>query len=106
MSIPNNIQRQIVVLDNNGETFDRYTIIDRKTSDVYGSSSNPFHPQGFGGYSHNICQSRGMKNDSERFNRICVNLYLKDSKNIGIRVKDLDTLPTDVQKYIIQISKE
>jgi hypothetical protein len=43
----------ISVLDNGGETFDRYTlsfISDDGESFMYGASENPFHPQGFGMY--------------------------------------------------------
>ena len=44
------------ILDNGGETFDRYTISFHTYDDVtdeseffcYGASENPFHPQGFG----------------------------------------------------------
>jgi len=42
--------KQIAVLDNKGETLDRYTIINKKTGDVIGSSENPFSPLGFGQY--------------------------------------------------------
>lgn len=46
--------RMITVLDNYGETYDRYTIINRETGDVFGASHNPFHPQGVGLFNHNI----------------------------------------------------
>ena len=42
-----------IILDNKGETFDRYTII-LPNGDCYGASENPFHPQGFGQYCGNI----------------------------------------------------
>ena len=46
------------ILDNGGETLDRYTISFHTYNDVtdesefsmYGASENPFHPQGFGLY--------------------------------------------------------
>lgn len=47
---------RVWVLDNSGETYDRYTII-LQNCDVYGADSNPFQPQGFGQYSHNIAHS-------------------------------------------------
>lgn len=103
MLLSKQLSRNIVVLDNGGETLDRYTIIDRKTSDVFGCSTNPFHPQGFGQYSHNIAFSNKISNADERMNRICVNLYLKDCKNVGKRVKDLNTLPIKVRQYIYQV---
>ena len=105
MIIDKKIQRRIVVLDNNGQTFDRYTIIDRKTSDVYGASNNPFAPNGIGTYSHNIAYASGVTRNDERLNRICTKLYLKDSKSIGIRVKDLNSLPDKVKEYILQIAE-
>jgi len=103
---------RIIILDNNGKTFDRYTIIDTKTADVWGASDNPFHPQGFGQYSHNIADSywRVAYGTNWR-NRIkeqaaikdAVNKYLNDDlSHIGVRV-ELNSLPEMVQKYIKQI---
>ena len=97
------LKRKVVVLDNGGETCDRYTIIFRETADIYGCSSNPFHPMGIGGYCTNANQIFRMSNTSETKNRLSVNLYLKECKNIGKRVKDLNTLPEDVKKYIKKI---
>ena len=64
---------KLVVLDNGGLTFDRYTIIDKSTGDMIGASDNPFHPLGFG--------------------QFC--------GNVG-KVIEFDTLPDDVQKFAKQ----
>jgi len=42
----NNIN--VTIFDNGYATFDRYTIINMDNGDVYGASTDPFHPQGFG----------------------------------------------------------
>jgi hypothetical protein len=44
---------RIRIYDNGGKTFDRYTFVFPsldvpRNNDYYGSSENPFHPQGFG----------------------------------------------------------
>ena len=100
------LKRKVVVLDNGGETCDRYTIIFRETADIYGCSSNPFHPMGIGQYCANAAQVIKWNDTTERENRIAVNIYLKDCKSIGKRVKDLETLPEDVKKYIKQIYEQ
>jgi len=97
------LKRKVVVLDNGGLTYDRYTIIFRETADIYGCSSKPFDTSGIGQYSCNASQIRRYNNPTARDNRIAVNIYLKDCKSIGKRVKDLNSLPEDVKKYIKQI---
>lgn len=47
---------RVWVLDNEGETYDRYTIV-LQNCDVYGASCDPFAANGMGGYSHNIANS-------------------------------------------------
>lgn len=39
-----------IICDDGGATFDRYTIIDLQSGAIYGASSNPFAPNGFGQY--------------------------------------------------------
>jgi len=99
-----NLKRKVVVLDNGGETCDRYTLIFRETADIYGCSTYPYSPMGIGQYSCNASQICRYNNPTVRDNRIAVNIYLRDCKHIGKRVKDLNTLPEDVKKYIKQLS--
>lgn len=72
------------VLDNGGETFDRYTIsiLYGDESCMFGASENPFHPQGFGMY----VGDGGFPNTEE-------------NPDVGLPVEFSD-LPKDVQKYI------
>ena len=101
-----NLKRKVVVLDNGGETCDRYTIIFRETAEMFGCSDMPFSPLGIAQYSCNIAVDMyKFSNASKRDNRLIVSLYLNGSKSIGKRVKELSTLPIDVQKYIKQISE-
>jgi hypothetical protein len=101
--------KQIAVLDNKGETLDRYTIINKSTGDIIGSSENPFSPLGFGQYCGNLVDNymyhsfgyswRKHLNVNKTI-KIEVQRYLNDCSGIGnqIRFKDL---PLDVQKFTI-----
>jgi hypothetical protein len=99
------LKRKVVVLDNNGKTCDRYTIILRESADIFCSSTMPFSPMGIGMYSCNAAQILKWNNPTIKENRLAVNIYLKDCKHIGKRVKDLTTLPEDVKKYIKQLAE-
>lgn len=100
------LKRKVVVLDNNGETCDRYTIIFRESAEMYCSSTLPFSPLGIGGYCTNIATDIfKWENPTIKENRLAVNIYLRDCKHIGKRVKDLNTLPEDVKKYIKQLAE-
>lgn len=48
--------KTIYVFDNEGETFDRFTII-FSDGDICGASEHPFHPQGFGQFNCNVCEA-------------------------------------------------
>jgi hypothetical protein len=105
-------KRFITVLDNGGETFDRYSIINRKTGDVYGSSDNPF--RGFGQYSHNIADhywniaygySWRKYCDVNKCIKYSLSIYLKDCSNIGVKIP-LKKLPKEVIKFIKQILED
>ncbi len=102
----------IIVLDNKGETFDRYTIIDKRTGDMIGSSENPFHPQGFGQYCGNVADNywniaygcgwrrgAGTRLLNKRIN-YALELFLSDCGNVGKKIQFTD-LPKDVQKYAL-----
>lgn len=76
------------VWDNEGSTFDRYTV--RIRNDYYGMSANPFSPQGF-------CQYVGSYPE------------IKEGKNLGKLVYDcgngkFGALPKDVRIAITERS--
>lgn len=109
--------KNIIVLDNGGKSFDRYTIIDKKTGDMIGASENPFHPQGFGQYCGNVADNywivaygASWRRDSPngllrtRVN-LAVNHFLNDCENVGKPI-DFETLPEDVKKFALQSFKE
>lgn len=78
------IEDRVVLLDNGGETFDRYTsIIDGDHENARGMSENPFHPQGFG------CTVT------------CAPEYVQRSIDAGHRIKVADA-PEKVQDSILQ----
>ena len=40
--------KKYIIFDNGGKTFDRFTIINKETGDVFGASENPNAPHGVG----------------------------------------------------------
>lgn len=72
---------EVLVRDNGGKTFDRYTIyVSTDIASIYGASENPYHPQGFGQFCGNLIPG-------------------KNSDHLGAIVP-IESLPIDVQKFI------
>lgn len=108
LNLTNMNKRMITVLDNGGETLDRYTIIDRKNGDVFGASAHPSRPLGFGMFSHNIADmywnvaygySWKKHCDVEKCTKFAIKNYLGDCSNIGVKIP-LSEVPKEVLKYI------
>ena len=105
--------KNIFILDNNGETFDRYTIINELDGEMIGASDNPFHPLGFGqhcgnvadnywnvayGYSwRNGCNKR-LLNKRIRF---AIDNFKADCSNVGKPI-EWEQLPNDVKQFAKQ----
>jgi hypothetical protein len=85
--------KNIVVFDNEGETLDRYTIINKESGDMLTSSHHPSHPQGVGMFSCNI--NKDMKTTVKQF----IDTAREDNR-LGKKVK-FDTVPEMVQNFII-----
>jgi hypothetical protein len=101
--------KQIAVLDNKGETLDRYTIINKSTGDIIGSSDNPFSPLGFWQYCGNLVDNYMFHSFGYSWRKHCnvnktikieVQRYLSDCSEIGEQIKFKD-LPKSVQKFAI-----
>ena len=103
--------KNIICFDNNRETFDRFTILNKDTGEMLGSSENPFHPLGFGQYVGNVAHNywvaaygygwkegcnKSLLNKKIKF---AVDLFLNDCGHIG-KIVDFYTLPIDVQKFV------
>lgn len=113
--------KRLVIFDNGGETFDRFSILDLKTGEMWGASENPFSPLGFGqncgcpahtyfGQTVGIGWiSRLRSEDPKHYNRIIksktkeIAQEFKTEGNIG-KVIDYSTLPEPVQQYCKQIT--
>lgn len=107
---------RIIIFDNEGTTFDRYTIIDRMTGDVYGASTDPFAPNGFGQFNHNVADNYWIAvYGSEWRKRLYVKRCIKESvrryinevkadSRLGI-ITTYGSLPEPVRKYVKQIYK-
>ena len=104
------LTKNIVVLDNNGETFDRYTIINKKTGDMIGSSERPFAPNGFGQHCGNLVDNYMFHAYGYSWRKHCdvkkiikteVQRYLSDCSNVGQPI-EFNSLHEDVQKFAIQ----
>lgn len=86
------VSNQVACYDNGGKTFDQYTIVFKKREECngvgyymyLGSSTHPFHPQGFG--QHGESRER---------------IDLPTWKHLGKRIK-LEELPEDVQTFVKQ----
>lgn len=102
------------VFDNGGETVDRFTIV-LSNGDILGSSCFPFHPQGFGQYCGNWIDSHFTQTYGASWNhRLNVSRYqrmkvlqnnlnaVREEKNLGIEITDINEIPKDVIKFIQQ----
>ena len=110
------MKNNIIILDNGGETFDRYTIIDRNTGEMVGASTNPFHPLGFGQYCGNVAENYYRVTFGIGWRRGCdakllkkriqyaVDHLLGDCSHIGRKVA-FDTIPQQVQNYALQCTQ-
>lgn len=104
-------KNKVIVFDNDGTTFDRYSIINLNDGEMYGSSEHPYSPQGFGQYCGNIVESYMKQTYGAIYPRLkgkqiksIINNQISIARNdidwLGKEIKDLKTLPEDVQKYI------
>ena len=110
------MKNNIIILDNGGETFDRYTIIDRNTGEMFGASCDPFAPLGFGQYCGNVAENYyrvtfsigwRMGCDAKLLKkriRYAVDNLLGDCSHIGRKV-DFDTIPQRVKNYALQCTQ-
>jgi hypothetical protein len=102
-------KNSILVYDNGGESFDRYTIVTPDNS-VYGASDNPFHPQGFGQFVGDVPELVDKHSHlfydhkTGSYDPAYVQVARRDfTKRMGKqdkRLKDLSVLPQPVKRYI------
>ncbi len=104
---------KLTVFDNDGETFDRYTILDNKTGEMIGASEHPFSPLGFGQHCGNVADnywnvahgySWRRNIDKRLLNKriqFAVNYFLADCSHVGRKI-EFDQLPADVQQFAKQ----
>ncbi len=110
------MKSKFICLDNGGETFDRYTIIEMVSGEMVGASDNPFNPLGFGQFCGNVADNywftaygygwrRGInKRLLNTRIKYAVNLFLSDCGNVGKEIP-FNTLPEKVQQYVNQVFK-
>lgn len=82
---------KFTIFDNDGNTCDRYTII-FDNGDVYGFDENPFHPLGFGQFSH----------DGENYEK-----YIETAKKEGHlgEIIQFEDLTEKAQQYVNQLKE-
>lgn len=91
--------KQFWVFDNNGKTWDRYTIIlDDEYGTLLGASENPFSPLGFGQHCGNIPTTM-PEYTIERY----LEEAREDLKWLGKEIEDISFLPVDVVQFIKQL---
>lgn len=106
--------KKLVCFDNEGESFDRFTILNTKTGDLIGASEHPYNPLGFGQYAGNVAdnywniaygyswrQNVNVKNAV----KFAVNHFLNDCSHIG-KVIAFDDLPDEVKKFAVYYFSE
>ena len=98
----NKLKRHIVVFDNI-KNEERFTIIFRKTSDMYKCTLEPVLDKDTEEKCCNICKGiYDIKCNKTNDIKSDVNKFISDNITIlGKRVMDLKTLPEDVQRFII-----
>ena len=108
------MKSKFICLDNGGETFDRYTIIERATGEMVGASEQPSNPLGFGQYCGNVADNYWRVSYGSQWRKGCderllnkrikyaVYLYMVDCGNVGKVVK-FESLPETVQKYAKEV---
>lgn len=102
--------KNLICFDNNGDTFDRYTILEKSTGEMIGASDHPFHPQGFGQHVGNVADNYMFTTYGAGWRRACdvkkcirhaVAHFLNDCAHIG-KVIPFASLPDDVKKFAKQ----
>ncbi len=108
--IKTNTMKHLFVLDNGGETFDRYTIVNTLDGEMIGASANPFSPLGFGQYMGNVADNFWRNAYGYAWRNGCdqklitkrikhaIAIFKSDCAHIGKRIP-FNKLPKDVQEY-------
>ncbi len=108
MILPN--KKQIFVFDNKGVTADRFTIV-LKDSTVYTCCLNPFDANGIALRSHtqtDFYVNQGLKITPDIVIKALNELlqrYRKERTLFGEEINDFNSLPNNVQQYILNITK-
>jgi len=96
--------KEVFVFDH-PESFDRFTIIVKETGQLFGASTMPFNPQGFGQYCGDvdtcIADDFNMSDVVEHY----AELAREDPGWLGKEITVFSDLPEDVQKYVEQVSE-
>jgi hypothetical protein len=101
---------KVVCFDNGGESFDRYTILEKCSGDMIGASEHPFSPQGFGQHCGNVADNYMNTTYGYSWRRHCavkkcinesVRHFLNDCSHIG-KIVCFESLPEDVKKFAKQ----
>ena len=107
--------KTFIVFDKGGKTFDRYTILNKETGDLYASSADPFASDGFSKFLCNCVQrettlygagwrekSPAKKIIKAEVDSIIINAKL-DPDWIGEPI-EISQLPENVRKYLDQLN--
>ena len=95
--------KEVFVFDNEGETFDRFTIITKEDAMIFGASCHPFNPQGFGQFCGDVS---GHLFDAPK----TVKKYVENARKLGKEwlgkeITIFSDLPEDVQEYVEQVAE-
>lgn len=96
--------KEVFVFDNEGETFDRFTIVTKEDAMLFGASEHPFSPLGFGQFCGDIEPKALNEFSYENVNEYVDNARADESW-LGKEITVFSELPEDVQKYVEQVSE-
>ena len=102
--------KEVFVFDNEGESFDRFTIVVKEDAMIFGASEHPFSPLGFGQFCGDVENTIYPLQDNlvenlDNLTDYYAELARKESSWLGKEITVFSELPEDVQKYVEQISE-
>jgi len=104
-----------IIFDNEGKTFDRFTILNKETGEIYGASEDPLSPEGFSKFLGNCAYRQitmygsgwrekmpGKKIIKSEVDNFIINTKLNPDW-IGKPI-EFKALPENAKKYILQLN--
>ena len=104
-----------IIFDNGGKTFDRFTILNKETGDIFGASEDPTTPDGFNKFFGNCAQKHTTlygagwreRSPGKKFIKLEVDNFINNAKLnpewIGSEI-EFNQLPEALKLYIMNLN--